>query len=39
MKRVILTQLALAFVLLLMTPAANAQTETCNCLDNLNKTI
>ncbi|HEY8917712.1 MAG TPA: S41 family peptidase, partial [Chitinophaga sp.] len=39
MKRIILTQLALVFALLLMIPAANAQTETCNCLDNLNKTI
>lgn len=39
MKRVILPQLTLVFALLLVTPVIKAQTETCNCLDNLNKTI
>ncbi len=39
MRRVILPQLALVFALLLMPPAVKAQIETCNCLDNLNKTI
>lgn len=39
MKRTIFHQLALAFSLLLITSIVKAQTETCNCLDNLNKTI
>lgn len=34
-----LLSLILVFTLLLTTNAAKAQTETCNCLDNLNKTI
>jgi len=39
MKRVILPHLALVFALLLISSVVRAQTETCNCLDNLNRTI
>lgn len=39
MNKLILTLLVVASGLQLTAPAAKAQSETCNCLDNLNKTI
>ncbi|RFM36038.1 hypothetical protein DXN04_00545 [Chitinophaga silvisoli] len=39
MKNLIIPHLAFISAFLLITPNLKAQTETCNCLDNLNKTI
>lgn len=39
MKKVILTHLAVVFTLLLLALAAIAQSDSCNCTENLNKTI